>query len=275
MVHLAHVVLMVVVLRGGKACGKHNGGRNHDGEKCAHGEFSWVSWVSIDEGRAAAYDLDHMAIIKKEPKSPARPTLDWKSLAPESPLLAALPESARRLTQSLEIQRQGAVFGRGDRPQAMFFVLSGEVRLLRRSRSGGEIVLQRTRRGFLAEASLDQPNYHCDAVAAEPTRLLVIPRKGFTDALAVTAFRDRWIAHLARELRKVRAHTERLSLKTARERIVHFIETEGDAGVVDLNQSKKDWAAELGLTHEALYRTLAEMEKRGELTLGKSRLTLR
>jgi CRP-like cAMP-binding protein len=216
-----------------------------------------------------------MAAIKKELRAPACPALDWKSLSLESPLLAALPESARRLTRSLEIQRQSTVFGRGDRPQAMFFVLSGEVRLLRRSRSGGEIVLQRTRRGFLAEASLDQPTYHCDAVAVEPTRLLAIQRKAFTDALAVGGFRDRWIANLARELRKVRAHTERLSLKTARERIVHFIETEGEAGVVDLNQSKKNWAAELGLTHEALYRTLAQMEKRGEITVESSRLALR
>jgi CRP-like cAMP-binding protein len=216
-----------------------------------------------------------MATIEKELRTPARPALDWKSLSLESPLLAALPESARRLTRSLEIQRQSTVFSRGERPQAMFFVLSGEVRLLRRSKSGGEIVLQRTRRGFLAEASLDQPTYHCDAVAAKPTRLLAIKRTAFIHALAVGDFRDRWIAHLARELRKVRAHTERLSLKTARERIVHFIETEGEVGMVDLNQSKKDWAAELGLTHEALYRTLAQMQKRGELMLEQSRLTLR
>ncbi|MGY4501876.1 CRP-like cAMP-binding protein [Bradyrhizobium sp. GM24.11] len=215
-----------------------------------------------------------MATSKREPKSPPLPVPDWKSLSLESPLLAALPESARRLTRSLEIQRQSTVFGRGDRPQAMFFVLAGEVRLLRRSRSGGEVVLQRTRRGVLAEASLDQSTYHCDAVAAEPTRLLATQRRAFTAALAVEGFRDRWIAHLARELRKVRAQTERLSLKTARERIVHFIETEGEAGVVDLNQSKKDWAAELGLTHEALYRTLAQMEKRSELKVDQSRLTL-
>jgi len=216
-----------------------------------------------------------MATIEKELRAPTRTALDWKSLSLESPLLAALPEPARRLTRSLEIQRQSSLFGRGDHPQAMFFVLSGEVRMIRRSRSGGEVVLQRTQRGFLAEASLDQPTYHCDAFAAVPTRLLAVQRKAFTQALAVNDFRDRWIAHLARELRKVRAHTERLSLKTARERIVHFIETEGEAGVVDLNQSKKDWAAELGLTHEALYRTLAQMEKRGELTLEQSRLTLR
>ena len=222
-----------------------------------------------------AYDLDHMADIEKDHRAPTRPALDWKSLARESPLLAALPGSARRLTRILELQRQSAIFGRGDRPQAMFFVLSGEVRLLRRSKTGGEVVLQRTRRGFLAEASLDQLTYHCDAVVAVPTRLLAIQRRAFTDALDVEGFRDRWIAHLARELRKMRAHAERLSLKTARERIVHFIETEGEAGLFDLSQSKKDWAAELGLTHEALYRTLAQMQKRGEIKVEQSRLTLR
>jgi len=219
-----------------------------------------------------------MTLIEKNPRAvrpTALPAPDWKSLSLESPLLAALPEPTRRQTRLLEIPSHAAVFVRGDHPQAMFFVLSGEVRLVRRSSSGGEIVLQRTRSGFLAEASLDQPVYHCDAVAAETSSILVIRRKAFRDALAASDFRDRWIAHLARELRKVRAQAERLSLKTARERIVHFIETEGESGTVDLKQSKKDWAAELGLTHEALYRALAQMERRGELKVDNSRLLLR
>lgn len=219
-----------------------------------------------------------MLLTEKMPKGVGRapsPVLDWKSLTLESPLLAALPGPARRATQLLEIPRHTPVFRRGDRPQAMFFVLSGEVRLVRRSRSGGEIILQRTRRGILAEASLDQPTYHCDAVAADRSSLLAIQRKAFSNALAIEVFRDGWIAHLARELRKVRAHAERLSLKTARERVLHFIETEGERGVLNLSHSKKDWAAELGLTHEALYRALTQMEKRGELIVEHSRLTLR
>jgi CRP-like cAMP-binding protein len=209
---------------------------------------------------------------KARPAAPPAP--DWKCLSLESPLLGALPEPARQLTRSLEIPRRATVFSRGDRPHAMFFVRSGEVRLLRRSNSGGEIILQRTRRGFLAEASLDQPVYHCDAVAAEASSILAIPRKAFRDSLAASDFRNSWIAHLARELRKVRAQAERLSLRTARERVLHFIEIEGLSGTVDLKQSKKDWAAELGLTHEALYRTLAQMEKCGELTVEHSRLSL-
>ncbi|HTO66348.1 MAG TPA: Crp/Fnr family transcriptional regulator [Bradyrhizobium sp.] len=217
-----------------------------------------------------------MAPTEKSARSgKAPPALDWKSLSLESPLLAGLPAQARRLTRLLEMPRQAAVFARGDRPQAMYVVLSGEVRLVRRSSSGGEIVLQRTRRGFLAEASLDQPVYHCDAVAGTASLILAIPRKAFRDALLASDFRDRWIAHLARELRKVRAQAERLSLKTARERIVHFIETEGEAGTIDLKQSKKGWAAELGLSHEALYRALSQMAKCGELTVDHSRLTMR
>lgn len=174
----------------------------------------------------------------------------------------------------LDLAQSARLFNRGDHPRAMYFVLSGEVRLVRHSKAGGEIVLQRTRQGFLAEASLDQKSYHCDAVAAVPSKILAIPRKAFADALAAESFRMCWIGHLARELRRVRAQAERLSLKTARERIVHCIETEGDGGSLTLSQSKKDWASELGLTHEALYRTLTEMQKLGLLAVDGAKLRL-
>jgi CRP-like cAMP-binding protein len=206
---------------------------------------------------------------------PRRPLLDWRVLARLSPLLAALPASARLQTRCVQVPRGATVFCRGDRPQAMFFVLDGEVRLLRRSRSGDDVILQRARLGFLAEASLDQPSYHCDAVAAQESALLAIDRKVFVEALRRPEMRDKWSDHLARELRKVRAQSERLSLKTARERIVHFIETEGEGGEIELGRSKKDWAAELGITHEALYRAVARMERADELLVRGTRLRLR
>ncbi len=156
----------------------------------------------------------------------------------------------------------------------MYFVLMGEVRLLRRSRAGDDIILQRARQGFLAEASLDQSSYHCDAVAAQDSALLAIDRQAFADALRRPEIRDKWSDHLARELRQVRAQSERLSLKTARERIVHFIETEGEGGELALDRSKKDWAAELGITHEALYRALTRMAQTGELVISGARLRL-
>ncbi len=156
----------------------------------------------------------------------------------------------------------------------MYFVISGEVHLVRSSLTGDQIVLQRAQGGFLAEASMDQPRYHCDAIAVRPSDLLVIPRKAFHDALADETFGNIWMAHLAGELRRVRAQAERLTLKTAEARIIHYVETEGDSGTVVLNNSKKDWAGELGLTHEALYRALARMQRRGSIRAHDRKLTI-
>jgi CRP-like cAMP-binding protein len=41
-----------------------------------------------------------------------------------------------------------------------------------------------------------------------------------------------------------------------------------------LTGTRRDWASELGLTHEALYRALANMQKAGELRVAGSTLTL-
>lgn len=201
--------------------------------------------------------------------------VDWKALERASSLLAALPEQARRAARVLELSKSARLFTRGDRPRAMYFVVSGEVHLVRPSLTGNQIVLQRAQAGFLAEASLDQATYHCDAVAIQPSELLIFSRKDFTDALSNERFRSGWIAHLAGELRRVRAQAERMSLNTAQDRIVHYIETEGDSGTVTLNRTRKHWAEELGLSHESLYRTLARMERSGRIKIDGAILSIR
>jgi CRP-like cAMP-binding protein len=157
----------------------------------------------------------------------------------------------------------------------MFWVQSGEARLCRTSLMGSEIVFQRARRGFLAEASYDQSAYHCDGVAVQNTRVLALRVEHFRAALATTDLRDMWLRHLSQELRRVRAHSERLSLRTANDRIIHFIETEGSDGQIVLSQSKKSWASELGLTHEALYRSLRTMMDDGILETSGNIVRLR
>ena len=63
--------------------------------------------------------------------------------------------------------------------------------------------------------------------------------------------------------------------RVGKDRIIHDIESEGDAGAVVLTQSRKDWAAELGLTHEALYRSLKQMSDSGVLILDGPRISVR
>lgn len=189
----------------------------------------------------------------------------WRDLVSSESLFAALPQRFRSDLTLRHLEKGDVVFRRGDRPRMMFAVLSGEARLVRMSPTGNEVILQRARRGLIAEASLDQPRYHCDAIAVIKSSLACMPRSKFRAALEDDVFRSSWTTHLLQELRRVRAQSERLSLHTARDRIIHFIEVEGNNGRVVLSQSKKAWAAELGLTHEALYRALALMVCSGEL----------
>jgi CRP-like cAMP-binding protein len=203
-------------------------------------------------------------------------TCDWPALAAEHPELAHIPSALRDAARVRALAAGETVFRQGERPKAMYCVLDGEVRLLRRSREGTEVILQRSRGGFFAEASLESKAYHCDAEATAAGRLLAFPIRAFREALeGDAAFRNAWMAQLAREVRKLRARCERLSLHGAEARILHAIESEGTAGTLVLAQSRKAWAAELGLTHEALYRALARLQAAGTLVLDGARLTLR
>ena len=58
---------------------------------------------------------------------------------------------------------------------------------------------------------------------------------------------------------------ERLSMKGVKERLLHSIETEGSEGRLPLGGGLKSMASKLGVTHEALYRAVAELEKKGAL----------
>jgi len=78
-------------------------------------------------------------------------------------------------------------------------------------------------------------------------------------------FARQWVSLLARQLRAVRTRVERLSLKSACERVRHLLVSEGRGPrcEVKVQGTFKDLARSLGLTHEALYRTLATLEREG------------
>jgi CRP/FNR family transcriptional regulator, dissimilatory nitrate respiration regulator len=87
-------------------------------------------------------------------------------------------------------------------------------------------------------------------------------------------FAMRWMAMLNRELKRLRAQCARLSLKGVRERLLHLIESEGQLGRLPLGAGLKSIALELGVTHEALYRTVAELEKQDVLRREEGMLLL-
>ncbi len=127
------------------------------------------------------------------------------------------------------------------------------MRLVRHGRQGEEVVLHDARPGeFPAEASLDSSRYHCDAVASQPSVVLRAAKADFQRLLADDPdFARSWMALLAAQLRTARARVERLSLRSAEERIRRLLLSEGRGSLCELRitGSLKDLARRLGLTH--------------------------
>jgi len=198
----------------------------------------------------------------------------WRELIVRHHGLALIPEALAECAWRQHFSRGELLFHAGNKPRGMLFLLAGEVRLVRISHDGGEVILQRSHCGFVAEASLNTPAYHCDAVAVSDGELLGFPIGPFRRALEMSDFRDLWISLLSRQVRTLRACCERLALNGTAERVIHYLQSEECAGVVTLPRTKKAWAAELGVSHEGLYRTLARLQREGRITVDGDRVTL-
>lgn len=207
------------------------------------------------------YDFYHMSIINHLPLPSA--------------LCDLLPTELQLSARHRPIKRGDRLFSQRAKPAQMFYVADGEVVLQRVGIQGENVVLQRVRQGFVAEASLQSGSYHCDALVTAAGAVISVPIAPLRKALGSDLdFVARWISMLNCEVKRLRTQCERLSLVGIHERVLHLIETQGEHGRLVLNSSIKSIAAEIGVTHEALYRTLAAMEKRGQLqrTAGELRI---
>lgn len=181
-------------------------------------------------------------------------------------LATLLPPALHGAGQGLQYPRGERLFSTGQVPAWMFFVLDGEVVLERPGLQGERVVLQRARHGFVGEASLQSGVYHCDGLVTAPARVVRWPVAALREALATDpAFAGRWIAMLNRELRRLRLQCERLALTRVQDRVLHLLETEGVDGRLAVPAGLKSLAGELGVSHEALYRAVAALEKTGRL----------
>jgi CRP-like cAMP-binding protein len=185
-----------------------------------------------------------------------------KSMILPAALKALLPSTFHARCEGARFPKNERIFLTGDKPEWMFYVVSGEITLERTGLQGEPVVLQRTRQCFVSEASLKSAKYHCDALAIVDTTVIKIPIRDLSAELEHDpAFASRWIGMLNGEVRRLRLHCERLSMKSVKDRVLHLINTEGQNGSYSATTGLKSLAGELGITHEALYRTLAALEK--------------
>ncbi|WP_292326632.1 Crp/Fnr family transcriptional regulator [Mesorhizobium sp.] len=186
----------------------------------------------------------------------------------------------RNIEARQRLMVRGEVLFRKDDPTAgLYHVEQGQVRLSRVDRTGREVVLHVAGPGgLIAEASLFAQVYHCDAVAVADAKVRLYPK----DALLAEFRRNPealagFAAGLAHELMALRTRLELRNIRSARERVENYLalNTGSDRRTIALRGTVKELAAELGLTHEALYRMLSTLEAEGAITRTKDAIILK
>ncbi|MCZ8548157.1 Crp/Fnr family transcriptional regulator [Mesorhizobium qingshengii] len=171
------------------------------------------------------------------------------------------------------------LFRKDDAAVGIYEIEHGQMRLSRIDQAGSEIVLHVAGAGdLIAEASLFSKVYHCDAIAVTDARARLYPKEALLaeyrrNPQAAEAFASR----LAHELMALRTRLELRNIRSARERVQNYLalNTGADGCTIELQGTVKDLAAELGLTHEALYRTLRKLEAEGEIARAKDKIFLK
>ena len=172
--------------------------------------------------------------------------------------------------QTLErrsLARNEVLFRQGDKVTAIYFVEAGRLRLDRRTFDGRSLVLGTTAAGeFFVEAALFADIFHCDAVATEPSRVRVYPKGALLTALRTDPENAiSFLALMAHQVIELRQRIEVMKIRSAKERVMLYLDLHAgsDGRTVKLQGPLQDIAGELGLTREALYRTLAGLERAG------------
>ena len=211
-------------------------------------------------------------------------TGDRETVLAGIPYFQALPAAAlRRLAARSavrEVRRGERIFEEGAPAEGLFVVIDGRVRIVRMSRSGREQILHSEGpRATLGEVPLlDGGGYVATAIAAEPSRLLYLPREAIIDtcrahpdvALGI-------IRVLARRVRTFAGLVEQLSLKDLTARTAALLLAESRAAgsaTFDLRATRDELASRLGTVRELVSRSLGRLRTAGVVRVTGRRVTI-
>ena len=192
------------------------------------------------------------------------------------------PEALERLAASMRsrrFRRGEVIFHIGDPGDALFVIVSGEVKISLPSETGDEAILATLRPGdvFGELALLDGAPRSASASALMPTETVILPRERFRELIATeTGVRDALLASIAGELRRLTTHVEELHFLdiTGRlaARLVRIAQESGTPladGSLRLrtNLTQADLAAMVGCTRQSVNKLLGQFTDDGLIRL--------
>jgi CRP-like cAMP-binding protein len=161
------------------------------------------------------------------------------------------------------LKKGEALFRQGEAVTRFYVVDEGRIHLKRNSMDGCPALLQVALAGeMVAEASLFSGTYHCTAIADCLSSGYSVRKQALMEYLTSSPQAAVQVMEiLAQQIRDLRALHEIRNIRSAKERAMNYLRLlSDDQAQVQLHISLKDMAYRLGLSHEAFYRALKQLE---------------
>jgi CRP/FNR family transcriptional regulator len=204
---------------------------------------------------------------------------DWVERFPGlSRLASPLKQLLTSRSTIVEVPKNTTMFGPGNSPENMLFLLDGTVRVQQVSDTGHEIVLYRIQAGqscvLTTACLLAYEDYSADGIAETAVRAAAVPREVFDDLVAQSKpFRDFVFAAFSKRITDLflmidEVAFQRLDVRLA-EKLIAL--SEGQASVATTHQKL---SVELGTAREVISRQLQEFQRRGWIEQARGRVSL-
>ncbi|MEM7590974.1 MAG: Crp/Fnr family transcriptional regulator [Cyanobacteria bacterium P01_A01_bin.83] len=188
-----------------------------------------------------------------------------------------LPIELQNLATYEDIAAQQIIFQQQEATRSIYFLLEGQLRL-------ASFTQERIINHFFilpgesfAEIALFADTYFCTAIADLPSRIAIINKEVFHQALRDYPELDNlYMNQLTYRFKTVKTLLDLRSIRSARERLLQYLilQIEPSSRTLILQRPLKDLAIELGLSAEALSRTLARLQEEGMITRRQRSITL-
>lgn len=173
-----------------------------------------------------------------------------------------------------EYARGELLFVKDEPAESLFIVAKGKLKIYCLSPDGREQIVHIVTPGEIcAEVPMFSGGaYPANAAAMAKTDVIVFSREAFlNEARAQPEILMNMLANVSRRLRNFVNLVDDLSLRDVSCRLARFLLSHTSEGSVELTESKKTLAGQLGTVPETLSRTLNDFQKRGWITVeGKS-----
>lgn len=175
-----------------------------------------------------------------------------------------MPEELRAKIVRRQLAASEIFFQEGDSAQAIYYLESGQIRLLNYDLSGRAVDHYTVTTGeFFAEVLITSDQCLCTCIVEEPSQVLIIPKQAFLDTLR--QYPDLAIAFLGEVT--YRLHMTKIimrlrGIRSARDRVLNYLQVvaKPKTNIVVLDRLLKEIARDLDLTPESLSRALTQLE---------------